>query len=172
MQRLPDIVTHTYHPGPGPFRNLCALDDGAAEGVLAHLRTAFGRCRSPHYLQRRKDTEAWLRAAAAAKGIAMARRHPIYFFLGDYDDSADPARPAAITFPLSAFSARAVTFTYRDSMDCLNAPAPYGQVYTLAEIEEFIAEVGMPNCGPPSDSLGPHRRAFVEMQLWDDVPLR
>ena len=101
MQRLPDIVTHTYHPGPGPFRNLCALDDGAAEGVLAHLRTAFGRCRSPHYLQRRKDTEAWLRAAAAAKGIAMARRHPIYFFLGDYDDSADPARPAAITFPLS-----------------------------------------------------------------------
>ena len=168
---MPDIVTHTYHPDPGPFRNLCALDDKDAEAVLARLRTEFGRCRSPLYLRQRRETEAWLRASAIAKGIPASQTFPIYFFLGEYDDGRDPARPAAITVPLSAFPVETVTFTYRDSMDCVDAPAPYDRVFTLPEMEEFIAEVGMPCDGPVSDPIKLHRRAFVEMQLWDDAPL-
>ncbi len=171
MKNLPNIVTHTYHPGPGPFLNLCALDDAEADVILTRMRREFGRCKSPDYLARRKRTEEWLRSASIAKGIGVKMHHPIYFFLGDFDDGLDPARPAAITAPLADFPTNVITFTYGDSMDCVDGPAPYNHVFTYHEIQEFIRQTGIPHPGRSSDSLAPIRRAFIEMQVWDGEPL-
>ena len=117
MNALPSVVTHTYDPSPGPFLNLCHLDDSTAETILARLRAVYGRNRNPAYLTKRRATEAWLRRERTGKGIRGNLTRPIYFFLGDYDDGLDPARPAAIVLPLAAFPTDTVTFTLQDSME-------------------------------------------------------
>jgi hypothetical protein len=148
--RLPDIVTHTFHPQRGPFHNLCALSIGDAERILDEMR-AVGRCVKPDYLARRHATERWLRDARTAKLGATPLEHPIYFFVGDFDDGRDPARPCAITLALGELPAHAITFTYGDSMAS-------NEAFTLAEIAAIVADRGMP-------------RSFVELQLWDRAPL-
>jgi hypothetical protein len=150
VTHLPDIVTHTFHPQRGPFRNLCALSLDDAERIVDEMR-AVGRCMKPDYLARRHATERWLRDARTAKLGATPLEHPIYFFVGDLDDGRDPARPHALTLMLAALPPSAITFTYGDSMSSHEA-------FTLAEITAIVAERGMPE-------------SFVELQLWDRAPL-
>jgi hypothetical protein len=145
---LPEIVTHTFHPQRGPFRNLCTLPLADAEQILDEMR-AVGRCMKPDYLARRHATERWLRDARTAKLGATPCEHPIYFFVGNFDDGRDPARPCAITMALADLPVGAMTFTYGDSMASHEA-------FTLAEMTAVVAQRGMPT-------------SFVELQLWDRV---
>ena len=183
MNALPSVVTHTYNPRPGPFLNLCYLDDGAAEAVLTQIRAIYGRNRNPAYLEKRRATEDWLQRERAGKGIRGNLTRPIYFFLGDYDDGLDPARPAAIVLPLTAFPADTVTFTLNDSMACFSAMTASGdqspQLYTRTELENSFplalragAEAWPMGSAPPGTTMPSHRTGFVEVQVWDDTPLR
>jgi len=151
--RLPELVTHTFHPRRGPFHNLCELPALEAGRWLDEMR-AVGRCLRPGYLARRHATEERLRAERGAKLGPTPLRHPIYFFLGDFADGRDPARPCSIRLPLSALPARAITFTWGDSMSG-------GELLTLTELEARVEAEGLP----------PREWGFIELQLWDRAPL-
>lgn len=180
MDRLPDIVTHIYDPARGPFRNLCSLGDHEAETLLADIAAAGHRTIKPNYLSRRRATEAWLLTQRTRKLGQPRLPRPIYFFLADMDDGADPSRPCAITLSLARFAAEMVTFTYSDSMASFLLGSrgdlaserwpPHGEVFTLDEIARLVAAVGLPGGGRPSDPAQRHDR-YIEMQLWDERPL-
>ena len=179
--RLPDVVTHIYDPERGAFRNLCGLPDDEAGSILAAIAASGRRAIKPNYLSRRRATEAWLLSERTRKLGPSRLSHPIYFFLGDFGDGADPSRPASIVLPLAAFSEEMVTFTYPDSMasfplgfrdDLAVDRQPYhGEVFTLREIERVVAAVGLPGNRWRSDRTRRYDR-FIEMQLWDGELLR
>lgn len=180
VRRLPEVVTHNYDPDRGRFQNLCTLPDAEAEAILGSIHASGRRTIKPNYLNRRRRTEAWLLSERSRKLGVPPLRHPIYFFLGDMADGADPSRPASIVFPLSKFTHDMVTFTYPDSMASLplgtdvehaGERKPYhGQVFTLDELRDVVSAFGMPRRTRFAFGEGPDR--FIEVQLWDDGPLR
>ncbi len=160
---FPTTVTHIYDPDRGPFRNLCALPDAEAEEILAAIRASGRRQVRSVYLVRRRAAEAWLADECRRLLGDRPRRHPIYFFLGDFDDGKDPSRRSAIILPLASLPADALTFTYGDSMTVhrdRDRGAKDGGAFTLDEIRRFVAAAGLPTGG------------FIEVQLWDDAGLR
>lgn len=179
MTDLPKLVTHNYDPARGPFRNLCALPAVEAERILDEIRASDRRTIKVDYLARRHATEEWLYAECSRKLGVPPRRHPIYFFLGDFADGLDPSRPNAIVLPLVSLPPAAITFTYPDSMASLPLGTrkyhvaerrPYhGQVFTLDEIRQVVETFGMPNRNGDSSTCFDR---FIEVQLWDDAPLR
>jgi hypothetical protein len=180
MAPLPDLVTHNYDPAHGPFRNLCTLPDGAAQAILDKITASGTRRIKADYLARRLITERWLRTERERKLGTPKLSHPIYFFLGDFADGRDQSRPRSIRMPLAAFSRDMVTFTYPDSMASLPLAGdeahdadrrPYhGQVFTLDEIAEVVAKFGLPSRQAAAGTNSYDR--FIEMQVWDDGPLR
>lgn len=199
MDRLPDVVTHNFDPARGPFRNLCALPDAEAERVLDEIRASGTRRIKADYLRRRRAVEDWLRAERRRKlgqklGTTRLDR-PIYFFLGDFADGLDRSRPASLVLPLAAFPPEVLTFTYPDSMASLplsrddrlraHRKAYHGKVFTLPEIAAVVARFGLPGdrwkpasdrWKPPSDRWKTEESMcydrFIEVQVWDDRPLR
>lgn len=180
MDPLSDIVTHNFHPAFGPCRNICDLDDDAAERIFERIRQAGGRALKPGYLKRRRATEDWLVRERRRKLGAPALARPIYFFLGDFADGMDPSRPASLQMRLRDFPPDALTFTFPDSMASLAlansgtslVAEPYcGQVFTFSEMLRAIPTT---NLRRYLDSRDPARGfgRFVEMQVWDDAPIR
>ncbi len=172
---MPAVVTHNYHPDAPFLANLCDLGDTEAEAVLDRVRSAGHRSIGAGYLRRRRETEAWLvREKRRLLGpTALAR--PVYLFLGDFDDGLDLSRPSSLVMPLDAFPAGTLTFTYPDSMASLPLgrearPAPYhGRVFTSSEIRQIVADFGLPDRRP---RLGGSSHGFIEVQAWDDAPIR
>ncbi len=105
--------------------------------------------------------------------------HPIYFFLGKFH-GIDASRPLSIRVLLTVFSQEMITFTYPDSMASLPLATliehhsdrrPYhGQVFTLDEIEDVVSEYGVP--GEEGNPTASRYDTFIEVQVWDDRPLR
>jgi hypothetical protein len=174
------MITHNYDPARGAFRNLCNLSPSEAERILDEIRASGLKRLRPNYLERRLETEQWLYAERTRKLGVPVLRHPIYFFLGDFADGEDAARPASVILPLSTFAPAMVTFTYPDSMATLPLATreelaahrkPYhGQVFTLEEIKDVVAAFGMPPKRSMTDSKGTFD-TFIEVQVWDDTPL-
>lgn len=183
MALLPSVITHTYDPARGPFRNILTLAYDEAERILEDIRQTGHRKYKPDYLQRRIATEEWLYTERTRKLGKPQLKHPVYFFLGEFSET-DPARPASIRVPLIEFSRQAITFTFPDSMASLPLATltehqqecqPYhGQVFTLDEIERVVSKYGMPESAPESAIDGAKSRydTFIEAQIWDENPLR
>jgi hypothetical protein len=142
----------------------------------------MGRGLRPNYLRKRLLVEDWLIAAKNEKLGNTHLNRPVYFFLGDFADGKDCSRPEALLMPLAEFSPGIVTFTHADSMTSyqngvIEADHPshlerrYGQVFTRTEIEEVVATFGLPNERWERDS-GEWRDLFIEVQVWDDRPIR
>lgn len=181
MVSLPDLVTHNYHPARGIGGNICGLPPAEAERILDTMR-ALGRGLRPDYLRKRLRVEDWLITAKHAKLGPTALSRPIYFFLGNFADGKDPSRPNALVMPLNAFAPGSLTFTYADSMTshqrgvvgadgASGTPPHYGRVFTHGEIEAIVATLDLPDQeweGP----FGEARDLFIEVQVWDDRPIR
>ena len=178
MAAFPAIVTHNYHPARGIGGNVCNLPTAEAERILDDIRT-LGRGLRPDYLRKRLLVEDWLITAKNAKLGRTALQRPIYFFLGNFADGKDPSRPDSLVMPLAAFSPSSLTFTCSDSMTSyqigiVGADRPAyperrcGKVFTRTEIEEVVAALDLPN-----DQWEPGAwRDFIEVQVWDDRPIR
>jgi len=171
MRSLPDLVTHNYHPARGIGGNICNLPRNEAERILDELR-AMGRGLRPDYLQKRLRVEDWLIAEKNEKLGDTPLSRPIYFFLGDFADGKDRSRPAALVMPLTALSPGILTFTYADSMTShqiglAGTDYPYGNVFTRREIGDVAAKFDGWEKGP-----GEWRDVFIEVQVWDDRPIR
>jgi hypothetical protein len=172
--RIPAVITHLYDPQRGPFRNICNLAEEEAERILAEIRNSGRPNLKSNYLPRRRKTEAWLMSERYRKQGWPYLDHPVYFFLGDRSDWRHASRPASVVLPLKLFPEDALTFTFPDSMASLPLATEdryladrrdyHGKVFTLAEIDAVIAEVGMPSGRDRYDT-------FVEVQVWDDRAL-
>jgi len=181
VNRIPEIITHNYDPDRGAFRNLCSLPEAEAEKILREIGASGKRRIKPSYLKRRFATERWLLAERIRKLGTAYLTHPIYFFLGNFADGRDPSRPQSILMPLAVFSPEMVTFTYPDSMASLpiatrdehivHRKGYHGHVFTLDEIRKVVAEYGMPRKQPATNDSIKYDR-FIEVQVWDDRPIR
>ena len=142
MSTMPGIVTHNYDPLYGPFGNICTLPDAQAQRVLDSIALSGRRLVRENYLRRRRTTEAWLLSERQRKMGAPVIEHPIYFFLADMADGLASDRRSY-----------------------------HGKVFTIEEIGHVIAEFGMP-CGRRRTIPPVKYDRFIEVQLWDDRPLR
>jgi hypothetical protein len=179
MTSLPDIVTHNYHPARGIGRNICDLPSDEAERILDSMR-AMGRRLRPDYLRKRLLVEDWLIAAKSRKLGSTPLLRPLYFFLGNFADGMDCSRPESLIMPLAEFSPGCLTFTTSDSMtsyligvaeDGPGFQSHCAQVFTRAELEDMVATLGLPDDRWEGHG-GEGRRPFIEMQVWDDQPIR
>ncbi|MCA1444554.1 hypothetical protein I6F07_31105 [Ensifer sp. IC4062] len=181
MEMIPDVVTHNYDPAHGPFRNICELPDSEAERILQEIRKAGCRSIKLDYLSRRRLTEDWLIQERRQKLGATKLERPIYFFLGDFADGKDRSRPLSIVMRLQDLPPEILTFTYPDSMASLPIATrgdhrpyrkPYhGHVFTLDEIRSVVAEFGMPGGRCETEPAMKYDK-FIEVQIWDDRPLK
>ncbi len=163
MYTLPEMITHNYHPERGRLRNICTLNDEDAENILDAVRATRTSNLKPDYLVRRRATEKWLLSERRKKFKNTPLEYPVYFFLGDFSDGKDLSRPHSLILPLLLFPPETLTFTYNDSMTSYTPALKHkyhGHVFTLEEIKNVIATVGMPK----NDN-------FIEVQVWDSTPL-
>lgn len=180
MIPIPKVITHNYDPDRGPFRNLCELPPPEAEAVLDDIRAMGKRRIRTNYLTKRLTVEDWLIREGQNKLGSIRLARPIYFFLGDFADGLDPSRPRSVVMPLAAFSPNMLTFTYPDSMASFplgtredhahDRQAYHGRVFGLEEIEDVVAEFGMPGHRWKVDPSMRHDR-FIEVQVWDKRPI-
>jgi len=180
MGRIPEIITHNYHPDRGAFRNICSLPEADAEQALDDIRASVNPGLKRNYLAKRRRTERWLLSERERKLGTPYLAHPVYFFLGDFADEKDPVRPRSIRLPLAIFAPETITFTFPDSMASLPIATHeahtadrkfyHGQVFTLDEIERVVAAVGLPGGHRQPDPSAKYDR-FIEVQVWDDRPI-
>ena len=178
---FPEIVTHNYDPLRGPFRNICDLPGTEAEAILTQIRSSGHRTIKEDYLQRRMATEGWLIDERRKRLGRTPLNRPIYFFLGDFADGIDRSRPASIVMQLAEFSPTTVTFTYSDSMAsfAIGTEAKHmadrreyhGRVFVLDEITDVVTRLGLPGDRWKTDYSLRYDK-FVEVQVWDDEPIR
>jgi hypothetical protein len=180
---LPETIVHNYDPARGPFRNICALAPEQAERILAELRASCRPTLKANYLERRLATERWLYAERCRKLGPPRLSSPIYFFLGNaMADGLDASRPRSIELPLSSFDPDMLTFTYSDSMaswslgtqekNASQRESYHGVVFTLGEVEAVVREIGLPDKHERPSRTRPVLPRFIEVQAWDDTPLR
>lgn len=180
----PDFITHYFARGASPFQSLSSLSDEEAAGIMASLcdDTPFGaRFKNPgQYLQKRRQSEKWVRREFILKGGRPALDYPIYFVLGEsqwlFDHSPDKSRHQEIRIKLSEFNEEDVSFTYPDSMISFafakDKPVDYylpelhGKVFTRNEILDIVKSKG----DPEKDwlpKLPPFLAPYIEAQVWN-----
>lgn len=185
----PQHLTH-YHAAGSPFPALPALPDHEAIAHMERLyrmhqgNVLFERFRDPAaYLRERRESEAWVRAAFAARGGRPVAAHPIAMVLGTsafIERHADPVETRQIRIPLSALDEKDVSFTFPDSMVSYGfwkdrvpeyyLPEYHGKVFTMREILELVEARGMPE-ETWNAKLPPDLGAYVEAQVWNVAPL-
>lgn len=171
-----EFLYHYFDESSGPFRNLSDLDHEEAEAILANIRLqkkGFAGQRQVDYMDIRHRLEARARELFILKGGKPLRSSPHYMTVGKcpwliewYENGKE------LEIPLRLFHPLTVSFTYGDlfpTMRVQDGKAYRGQVYTLNEIEEVIAEFGLPQVWNKSGQGGPER--YIEVQVWDDKPL-
>ena len=184
-------LIHLYQRGTEPFRSLSALPDEEAVRIMQSLyregSVYWERFEdAAQYLQMRRQTERWLREAFVAKGGCPKEFYPIYMALGRSKwmqtalDATTVATTAEIEVPLALLKACDVSFTYPDSMvsailasqkdPAYYLPGFHGCVFTLAEIETIVEELGLPG-ETWGASLPSHMANYIEAQVWNHEPL-
>jgi hypothetical protein len=179
------LVVH-YARGE-PFLSITAAGPARWPEIVAGLSDAncWGRARfsDPHYLSRRVEVEAQMRAELLARGGRPRLEHPSYGLLGRDPrwERPDQGGMRAYLVPLSCLPADAVSFTFGDSLVCRH-PAnlaiwqangkfmhPWcGRLFLLQDLAEASRQL-------PPEQLPPEagQRGFagcLEVQLWAEPP--
>ncbi len=169
---LPDTLIHYYERARGPFCSLSDLELEQAEVVLAQIRQrgdVFASRRAPDYVRVRFELEERIRELFCLKGGQPQRARPLYFVLGECEWCRQWYREAAeVRVALARVTPAAVSFTYGDLFPAMRVQdgKPYrGQVYTLAELPDLVAEFGLPQVWNADGKLAPER--YIEAQVWD-----
>jgi hypothetical protein len=180
-------LVHYYKRQGGPFRSISLLPDEEALEIMRALAddTIFGeRFKDPEwYLDARRKTEQWTRAAFIDKGGTPRETCPVYMTLGRsswIESGSQPDDPYPIALPLSIFDEGDVSFTYPDSMVShwfwmekppeFYHPDVHGIVFTRSEILALIEERGLPEDWEMG--LSPGIAPYIEAQVWNLEPLK
>lgn len=186
-----EFATHYFLPDRSPFLNLSEADEdtrSAVEREMAELR-ATGRQLRPfgrRYMQWRKLTEERLFQLFVARGGRPVRTVPHYFVLGEspwFEHLAVGMR--SVRVPLKSLQLETTSVTMTDSFTAMQfgerfgfptVPQPHhGRVFLLNEIDNLVAEFGMPAPEWREDHDSWQKwpaSAYIEIQLWSDEPIR
>lgn len=171
------MLYHYYDESTGPFHNLSDLPLHEAEQVLNDLRqknTGFASQRSPDYLNIRRELEAKARDLFIQKGGQPSRACPHYMTLGECPWLLEwYPNGRSLQISIDQFDADTISFTYGDLFPTMRYQdgKPYrNHVYTRDEIIRVIDEFGLPQEWNANGEKGPER--YIEVQIWDDKPLR
>ncbi|MBV7266417.1 hypothetical protein [Erythrobacter ani] len=189
---VPPEITHYYSRSDRPFQNLSDLPPGELAEVLAALNERkannpdFKRVFGGRYMDLRRKTERKLLRLFKERGGKPGRQSPHYFVLGEcawfsglYPD------PEAVKLDWRTLAREQVSFTYPDSFISMRLGAEFGlppeplkpyheKVFLLDELEDVVAEFGLPNGAEDDEYDGYHKREFekyIEVQLWSDRPV-
>ncbi len=179
------FLTHYYHQKDKPFQSLSALEKSAAIDIISSLHDREGlvyrRFRQPdQYLQKRKETEAWVKQAFIQKGGKPKTNHPQYFVVNQsiWIEEGFNRQSLYVSIPISAFNPEQVSFTFPDSMvsywlreqsqSTYYHPEYHGQVFLLDEISQIIDEFGIPREEWRAEEDRKYD-FFIEAQVWDNV---
>jgi hypothetical protein len=179
------ILTHYYHPNDEPFQTLSSLSEADALNVITNLQQRTGavyrRFQHPiEYLNKRRETETWLRNEFIKKGGQPISEYPQYFVVDRAAWIEDGYNGASRTIQMSIadFHFDRVSFTYPDSMisywlksqiDRVFYNAEYhGRVFGLREISKIIEKFGIPNTEWQVEAARKYD-LFIEAQVWDII---
>lgn len=170
---VPAYCSHYFEKEKGPFLNILEVE----EKIEVFDDGTFNASRPPDYLQTRKVVEQWLYQAFIEKGGKPKLRHPRYLTVGECKWILGWYRNGKeIKIPVSALPRDAVSFTYPDSIVSyqlsktnLNREC-YGKVFLLEELPEVIKTYGLP--GNMKHLKSHIYEKYIEVQVWDDGPLR
>lgn len=165
-----------YDKSTGPFRNLSELSPEEANAVLESIRREKPRAQSARrdekYVEHRRNCEAILRTAFAAKGGVIQRQAPHYLvvehspWLSTWFEN-----PAFLRIPVENFDLRTISFTYGDSMPTFSPTIQDGKeyrhtLYSYEEILRVIEKYGLPQDWNDDGRFGPER--YIEAHVWSD----
>ena len=175
-----DVITHYYLPDKPPFLSLSDLDGDADNIVFQQMLNRhkvdphYQRRYGVDYLNTRKQVETKLKKLFVKRGGIPTRRHPIYFVLGvsNWFKSIN-TQHLDIQIPISDLPRDKVSITFPDSYIAMTAKdKPYFEkVYFLDEIEEMIANYGVPTDSVPQSYdryWEGNFEHYFEVQVWDD----
>jgi hypothetical protein len=178
-------ATHDHRADRRPFQNLCEVDDGDLDAVLASLAEGSRRRFGPHYLPLRRATEARARELFVRAGGQPVRQHPHYFVLGESAWFAGlHDEPRAVTVPLAELPPEVTSFTWTDSITALGLGTHLGVpqpaeprergLYRLDQLDPTTTVSTGPAEDGHDDEGYPWRLLdhYVEIQLWADEPVR
>lgn len=161
------MAYHYYDKMDGPLACLSKLP---YEKALT-IRHKFVESKNDRitYLKQRQAFERMMYTGFIAKGGVPKSRYPYYFVIGPKDIIREYYQfPAYLTIPVWAFDKAVISFTYCDSFLAYSrkdAHPTRRKIFTIFEIDEVIRNYG-------ADFQKGDYMAFIEMQLWDDEPLR
>jgi hypothetical protein len=191
MENVPDFVTHYYLADKRPFLNLCDVAETDLGWIMKDLErrratSGLKRVFGPRYMHLRRLTETRLHELFLEAGATPERQAPHYFVLGSsqwYRGLAPDTRE--VVLPLGNLPLEITSFTYPDSFTAMAFGPRFGlpllrrpyheRVFRLPELEDVVAQYGLPADGPEGDYDGYAHRPFekyIEIQLWSDDPIR
>lgn len=179
------ILMHYHHENDNPFQNLSSLTAEEALSVMFSLRdrdgSVYRRFRDPEkYLKQRREAECWVRQEFIRKGGQPISAYPHYFVVEQavWIEEGYNGQSRVVQFPVSAFEANRVSFTYPDSMisywlrsqtdQVFYHPAYHGQVFGLSEICKIIDMFGIPSEEWRSEETRRYD-LFIEAQVWTSI---
>jgi hypothetical protein len=153
-----------------PFKSISSADPDRVQDILLKLdeNNAWGlnRFSDPEYFPRRIEVEKKIRQQFIGKGGRPQLEYPIYFFLGRNARFEEHKKNVGYRINLDVLPPGTVSFTYGDSMFCLNEDyrqrlggeylSEYcSHVYLMEELTDLISEIGQRK-----------NALHVECQLW------
>lgn len=189
---LPNEITHYFPRSDRPFLNLSDLGEDQATVVIKAL--ARRRAKNPDYkrvfgkvyMDFLRRTEAKLRETFEACGGKPERQAPHYFLLGQCEWFADLYPDTGmVSLDWRSLPREIASFTYPDSAVSMRLGPDFGlppdllepyheQVFFLDELEEVVADYGLPDGSVDDNYEGYYKRKFekyIEVQVWSDAPV-
>lgn len=181
LATYPNYITHYYRDSP--FRTLSELSREDCRHLLHELELREKlprRLQSEFYFEQRRRYELVMREQFKSRGGRPFRRVPHYAVLGETEIWA-AIYPSCVQIPLTDLPSESISFTYTDSFanyvdrDLDGHPIPrkpqYGTVYRLEELDALFDRYGWPGDRWKTEEDWEHD-LYVEVQIWDDAPLR
>ncbi len=169
-------LVHYYEAERGPFLTLTDLPADEARRLtvdLAARSTGILGARTAAYVDRRRELEEVARDAFVALGGRPRRRNPLYMVIGSCPWLETWYRePRAVRIPASSFPPDVLSFTYGDlfpTFGVRDGREYRARLYTLPQITELVARLGLPQHWNADGAHGPER--YVEVQVWADIPV-
>ena len=167
MEIMNKCAYRYYNKHEGPL--LCLGKLSYSEAIKIRHKFIKTELEQKNYLELRSTIEQIIYKSFMAKGGKPKNKYAYYFsidlklIIRDYFTD-----PEYLYMPLSSFDKEVISFTYGDSFLAYSRKDNHPtrrKVYTVDEIGKIADQFG-------TDFDENNYMAFIEMQLWDEEPLR
>lgn len=175
-----DIIGHWYLKDlGGPFRNILDCESQEREQIATKMKERYDRSYfHEEYLTGRDEVEKTLYSRFKDRGGIPQSTRPVYFFLGENPSELIYSRRDEYDFKffrIADIPSELISFTYPGSIASIQIAEQetalefrssyHGKIYLKEEIEEVVAEFGMPGIDFIPTGSRQHD-VLVEAQIW------